>query len=226
MNVEAFAEGFAQLRDVGNMSQHPELDLAVVGADELRSGRCDKGGSDLAALVGAHRNVLKIGIGRGQPAGRGGGHGIARMHPAGFGMGVAQQRVGVGRAQLGELTPLKHPPGKVEPAGGKVVERIGIGAPGAGGGLAAARQLHPAKKYIPKLLRRPDVETLTGEQEDLLLKLGGGGGELRRKPRQNRAVDKDAFLLHGGKHGGKGALQRFVDRELRLGDELGPEQHP
>ena len=35
MNVEALAEGFLQRLDVGDLGKQPQLDLRIVGGDEL-----------------------------------------------------------------------------------------------------------------------------------------------------------------------------------------------
>ena len=35
MNVETFGKGFAKLRYFGDMGEDPELDLAIIGADQL-----------------------------------------------------------------------------------------------------------------------------------------------------------------------------------------------
>ena len=69
MDVEAVAEGFLERGNVGDLGEQPQLDLRIVGGDELVAGRGDEGAPDLAALLGADRNVLQIGLGRRQPAG-------------------------------------------------------------------------------------------------------------------------------------------------------------
>ena len=64
MNIKPVGKGLLELRNIGHMGQHAKFDLAVVGADKLGARRCDEGGADAAAFLGAHRNVLQIGIGR------------------------------------------------------------------------------------------------------------------------------------------------------------------
>ena len=56
-------EGALQLRDVADMGQQAQLDLAVVSADQEMTRLGDEGGADLAAFLGADRNVLQVGIG-------------------------------------------------------------------------------------------------------------------------------------------------------------------
>jgi hypothetical protein len=72
VNVEPVAEGLLQLRiDVGDMGEHAQLDLAVVGRDQLVALLGDEGLADLAAFLGADRDVLQVRVGGGQPPGRG-----------------------------------------------------------------------------------------------------------------------------------------------------------
>ena len=58
MNVEFVGERLLKRRNVGEMGEQPELDLAVVGGNELASLRRDEGAADLAPFLGADRNVL------------------------------------------------------------------------------------------------------------------------------------------------------------------------
>ena len=46
MDVDAVGEGLPQLRDVGDVRQHAEFDLAVVGRDQLVALLGDEGGAD------------------------------------------------------------------------------------------------------------------------------------------------------------------------------------
>lgn len=58
MDIDAVGEGLAQLRNVGDMGENPQFDLAVVGRNELVAGGRDEGRADLAAFRGAYRYVL------------------------------------------------------------------------------------------------------------------------------------------------------------------------
>ena len=55
--------------DVGDVGEQAQLDLRVVDGEQLVALLGHEGAADLAALLGAHRDVLQIGIGRGEPAG-------------------------------------------------------------------------------------------------------------------------------------------------------------
>ena len=52
------------------MREHAQLDLRVVGRDEHVAGIGDERAADLAAELGADRNVLQVGIAAAQTAGR------------------------------------------------------------------------------------------------------------------------------------------------------------
>ncbi len=62
VDVEPVGEGLDELRDVGDVREHAQLDLAVVGGDELAALLGDEGAADGAALLGAHRDVLQVGL--------------------------------------------------------------------------------------------------------------------------------------------------------------------
>ena len=192
MNVDAVGEGLLQLRDIGHMGQHAQFDLAVVGADQLRSGRRHEGGADLAALLGAHRDVLQIGFGRGETARGGCRHRVAGVDAAGLRVDVARQRVGIGRAQLGQLPPVEHAPRQFHALAGEILQRVGVGRPGAGGRLASAGQAHAAIEHVAQLLGRADVEALARQIVDLRLDRRRRRGELVREPLQHVGVDDDA----------------------------------
>ena len=95
MDVEPLGEGLLQLRDVGDMGEEPQLDLAVIGRDDLVAFRRHEGPADLAAGLGADRDVLQVRVGGGQPARGGGGEREGGVHPLGLGMHVLLQRVSV-----------------------------------------------------------------------------------------------------------------------------------
>ena len=106
VDVEAFVEGLHELRDVGHVREHAQLDLAVVGGDELVALLGDEGAADAAAFLGADRDVLQVRLGRGEPAGGGRGERVVGVHPPRLRMDVAGERVGVGGFQLCQLPPV------------------------------------------------------------------------------------------------------------------------
>ena len=96
MDVEAVAERSFEGRDVGDLGQQSQLDLRIVGRRDLHSGRRHEGAPDLAAFLGADRDILKVRLGGGEAARGGRGQRVAGVHAMGVGIDVARQRVGVG----------------------------------------------------------------------------------------------------------------------------------
>ena len=69
VDVLAAREALAQRRHVGDMRQQPQLDLRIVGRHQQVPRLGDEGAADAAAFLGADRDVLQVGIVRGEPAG-------------------------------------------------------------------------------------------------------------------------------------------------------------
>ena len=135
MDVETFGEGLLQLRNVCNMGEHAQLDLRIVGRDQLHAVVGDEGGADFATFLGADRDVLQIRIGRGEASRRRRGQRVARVDAARAGVDVFRQRVGVGRPELRHLPPFEH---RIDEAagvavkllvGGEVIEQVGARFP-------------------------------------------------------------------------------------------------
>ena len=160
MNVDAVCKGFAQLRNVGDMGQHAQFDLAVVGRDQQVAGLGDKRRPDLAPFCRAHRNVLDIRLGRGQATGRRRGQRKARVHALGVRVDVARQRVGVGALQFCQLPPVNDLARQFMAFSGQILQHISRRRPLPGRGLLAAGHAHLAKENIAKLLGRARIEPL------------------------------------------------------------------
>ena len=107
VDVLADAERLDQRLVAGQVRQHPQLDLRVVGRDQHVAGRGDERAADLAADLGADRNVLQVGIGAAQAAG--GGHRLveAGVHAAGLRVDQQRQRIDVGALQLLQAAPVQ-----------------------------------------------------------------------------------------------------------------------
>ena len=219
VNVEPFAKGFLQRLDAGDLGKKPQLDLRIVGGHKLHARRGDEGAADLAAVLGTHRNVLQIGIGRRQPAGRCRSERVVGVHPMGGQIDEAGQRVRVGRFQLRHLPPVEDHLRQLVALLSEVFERARPGRPLPSLGLGAARQSELAVKNIAELLGAAGIDGLAGFPVDLgfqpcrlLRKLAG-------EPREHLAVDGNAAALHAGKHGHERPLQGLVNGEHALGDE-------
>ena len=153
MNVEALAERLLQRLDAGDLGEEPQLDLRIVGGDELHPRRGDEGAADLAAVLGADRDVLQVRIGRRQPPGRGRGERVVGVHAVRRRIDEARQRVGIGRFQLRHLPPVENLLRQLVALLGEFFERAGAGRPLAGLGLGAAGQAELAEQNVAELLR-------------------------------------------------------------------------
>ena len=63
VDVVALAEGLLQRLDLGHMGGEAQLDLRVIDRQQLVARLGDEGAADLAALLGADRDVLQVRIG-------------------------------------------------------------------------------------------------------------------------------------------------------------------
>ena len=68
MDVMAVAEGLFQAVDSGDMGEDAQFDLGIVRATRTFALFRDKRLADAAAFLGADRDVLQVGIGRGEAA--------------------------------------------------------------------------------------------------------------------------------------------------------------
>ena len=219
VNVEPVAEGLLQHGNVGDLGQQPQLDLRIIRRHQLVAGRGDKGAADLAAVLGAHRNVLQVRLVRRQPSGGGRRQRVGGVDAMGLRMHVGRQRVGIGRFQFRDLPPLQDLLRKFVALLGEFVEDLRRGRPRAGLGLGAAGNSHLAEQDVADLLGAADIDRLAGDLLELGFDPRGGLGEIARQPRQHLAVDRDAAPLHPRQHRDQRPLQRLVDRRHALGDQ-------
>ena len=180
-------------------------------------GDGDEGAPYLAAFLGADRDVLQIRLGRRQPAGRGGGERVGRVHAVRRRIDVSRQRLGIGRAQLRHLPPVENLARQRVALLGEFFQFARAGRPLPGLGLGAAGQAHFAEQDVAELLGRAGIERLAGERLDFVFQRALLLGEFAGQPREHLAVDGNAAPLHARQHRRHGALQRFVDG----GDVLG-----
>ncbi len=110
MNVDTVAESLLELRDIGNMSGQAQFDLAVIRRQQQMAGLGDKGAADAAALLGADRNVLQVGIVRREASGRRHGKRVGGVHPPGLTVDLFAERIGISRFELGQLPPFENMP--------------------------------------------------------------------------------------------------------------------
>ena len=131
MNVGAVAERALQRRDVGHVREQAQFDLGIVEREKLLALLGHERATDLASFLRADRDVLQIRVGRGQAAGVGDRHRIGRMDPAGVGIDLAHECVGIGALQLRQLAPVEHACGQLVATVGQIFQHIGAGRIGA-----------------------------------------------------------------------------------------------
>src|ERR1700688_954625 len=102
----------------------------------------------------------------------------------------------------------------------ELLEHLGVGHVGTGLALPAAREAHAVEEDLAELLGRAHVEALAGELVDLPFELDEAGREILREALELGAVDLDPLAFHGDDHGDERALDRLVDGDETLGEEL------
>src|SRR6516225_4111625 len=182
------------------ISAKSQLDLGIIGGDELVSVGCDEGAPDLAALLGADRNVLQVGLGGGEAAGGCRGVRVARVDAVRAGVDVTRQRVGIGRFELRNLAPVENFPRQRVTLLGQVLQGSGAGRPLAGLRLGAACKSKLAEQNIAELLRAARIERLAGERLDFGLERAGALREFTRQPREYVPINRNAAPLHAREH--------------------------
>ena len=177
----------------------------------------DEGAADLAAFLGADRDVLQVRLGRREPAGRRRRQRVVRVHALGRRVDVARQRVGVGRlaasmtcrqsrifcgsswpcsaSSSSTRAPVDHWP---------VLVLVPPGSP-----------ILP-NRMSPSCFGLPGLKSARRRARWISASSAGGAlRELAREPRQHLAVDRDAAPLHARQHRQQRPLQRLVDGASR-----------
>ena len=108
VDVETFREGMLQLRDVGHVREHAQLDLAVVGGDQLLARLGDEGACGSRGLPRCGSGCSAGSARSRKPPGRGRGERISRYGCGRSRVDVAGSDVRIGGLQLGKLPPLEQ----------------------------------------------------------------------------------------------------------------------
>ena len=209
VDVLAALERLAQLRLAGDVREDPQLDLRVVGREQLVPRLGDERGADLAAELGADRDRLQVRVRRREAAGRGDGLVDRRVQAPVLG-DQARQRAEVRVQELRVLAPLlDHADDLVLAADRAQDARVGRVA---GLALAAGREAELLEQDPADLLRRAEHELLARElvrpRLELLDPLAQPRGDLAHAVR----VDLDAGVLHRGEHRRERELDVAVER--------------
>jgi hypothetical protein len=166
VDVLARAERLDQRLFSSHMGEHAQLDLRVIGGNQDMARGGDEGAPDLAAQVGADRDVLQVWIGAAQPSGCRHCLVEAGVNAPRLGVDHQRQRVDVRALQFVQRPPVEHQPRHLvgqrqffEDFGGSR-KRAGLA------GLLRRRQVELLEEDSAELLRRVDVERFAGELVD------------------------------------------------------------
>ena len=201
------------------MGDAAQLDLVVVGDEQLAARRGDERPAEQPALVAAHRDVVQVRAVRAEPAGAGDGL-VERGVDAPVGGDLGEQALAVRAAQLLDLAVLQQRADELGPLVAQLLQRRRVGR-GAGLGLLDRRQPAPGRRRgvqdLAQLDRRVDVEVVA---PDDLAQLGAEplhlGGQALVELAEVGDVDGDAGVLHPGQH----AHERVLDRRVQVGHAL------
>jgi hypothetical protein len=202
----------------GDVSQHPQLDLRVVGFQDDPTGLGgNKRLADAAALLRPHRDVLQVGVGAAEPSR--GRHGLVevRVHFARFGVHQRRQGVNVRVFQLGQL-PVLEKLGRQRMVFGQRLQHFLIGGRPRLGALDDGK-LQLVEQDGAQLLGRVDVERLAGQGVNFLGQPLDLGVQLGGKGAQVVDVDADAGHLHLQQH----IHQRQLDALVQLPQLVAPQ---
>ncbi len=224
MHILAPAEGLDECGILGKVGEDPQLDLRIVGGEQQMTRGSDEGGAHAATECGADGDVLKIGVGGGEPS-RGRDVLAKRsVNATRAGIDHLGQGVDVGRPQLGDPAVFEDQPGELMVLR-QFFEHV------VGGGeclrllrLAAGLKTHLLEQDLPQLHRREDVEVLAGEGIDPLGQLVDLRTDLVGQCLQGLAVDQHAHPFHLGQDRGKRHLE--VQEEIEQGVSLETRDQP
>ncbi len=194
----------------------PQFDLRIIGRDEDVIGRRDEGLANAAALRGAHRDVLQVGIVRREPPGDGRSLGERGVHAARARIDHLRQLVRVRRLELRHRTMFEQDLGQWI-VGRQLLQHFLVGGRLSGRGLLDHRQVHPLEQDFSQLLRRSEVERLPRELVRLLLQRHHPLAQFAALLREQVRVDEDAVAFHAEQHFAHRHLDLRVDVvELRV----------
>ena len=88
------------------MGEQAQFDLGIIGRQQNLARIGDERLADLAAFLGAHRDVLQVRVGGREASGLSDRHGKAGMDAARGRVDGRLQRFGIGRAELGQGAPV------------------------------------------------------------------------------------------------------------------------
>ena len=193
------------------MRHQPQLHLRVVGADEEIAGLGIVGGkglADLPPLLVPHRDILQIGVARGEPTGRCLRLVVSGVDPSSLGVDHRGKGDQVGAKQLGETAVVEDQPDD----GVQVADLLQLLLSGGvltGSGLLRLRQqLQVIEEELSHLLGGVDIDRIPVHRVvDLLLQSLQRLLHLADSLAEEGLIDTHPRLLHLQQH----AHQRHLD---------------
>ncbi len=210
MHVAIFREGVQQTRIRRQMRHDAQLDLRIIGGYQ-RVARCgDEGLADAPPLVRADRNVLQIGIGRRQSAGRRDTLMIAGVDASRVLVDLLGQLVRVGRLEFGDAAIFENQFGQRIRCR-QFLEHVFRGRRLSGRRLAHHRQAELAEQDLLQLLGRIHVERAARFGVSLRLQLQHARREFRALRLQKSPIHQHAGALHAIQHRHQRLLDGLVE---------------
>ncbi len=212
VHVEVVLESVQQTGILRQMSHDAQLDLRVVGREQLVARRRDEGLANTPALSGADRDVLQVRVAGGQPAG--GGHRlvVAGVDAPGARVDLLRQLVGVGALELAQGAVLHDHLGQRVILLGQFGQHAFRGGRLAAGGLGDYRAAELVIEDRAELLGRAEVELLAGNIEGLAFQLHQLVAQLDALLAEQLRIDQRTVALD--------ARQHRHQRHLDLGQHL------
>src|SRR6185437_2773439 len=171
----------------------------------------DEGVADLAADLGADRDVLQVRVVRRQPPSLRSGQAEAGVDPSGLGIDLLLKRVGVGALELAQLAPFEDEGRAFDAFRGKPLELVDVGRILAALALAPALEAQAAVQHFAELLRASDRERTARRLVHALLEPGDLLAELAAQPGEILPVDLDPAPLHPADHRDQRLVDPLVD---------------
>ena len=213
VDVLAGAKGFDEHGVLGEMRQDAQLDLRVVGGEQRPAGLGDERGANLAAELGAHGDVLQVGVGGAEAAGGGAGLAEARVQAAGGGLDqfaaarprrwISAWRVRGTRSPCAAVRAAAPSSASTSAAVERALARLR---------LAGGCEIQLVEEDFGELLRRIDVELARRASSQMRFSSArisrfhgvGHGGE-------RGGIDADAVPFHRGEDGRERQIDFFVN---------------
>ena len=197
MDVQVVDESLDHRRIVGDVGEHPQFNLGIVGVHQQTARGRIKEAAELASPLCAHRNILQVRLGRADAAGPCFGLTEDRADPV-VGIDLGQQPVDIGGLELGQFA-VGEDVVDDRMVFAQPVEGVGVGGKAAFG-LFAGGQSEPVKEHLPELLGGVDVEFSAREEVDPSGQLREVGVQLAAVIGQPLLVEREAEGLHRGEH--------------------------